>query len=294
MKSVNPANRWFLSARASSTSLFVAVGVMCYLAAMTLGTSLLLLHVTNDWTQEISSRASMRVDVLRGRDTRAAARQVAEMARQDDNILEAALLSREKVDALLKPWLGAEASGENFDLPVLVDLHLRVFDAQALDRLLQDIARQVPGVSLETHDTWRERLARTRHWMLAIAFTALSLIAAVTVMVILLATHVTFANNRSAVELLHLLGARDGDIARAGCKRILTPCLCASVAATFLALATFEALMRIGTGNPLFETAANRGIYAGWLLLVPVAGIAIAMIGARITLMRNLALLSRT
>ena len=294
MKNANPANRWFLSARASSASLFVAVGAMCYLAAMTLGTSLLLLHVTNEWTREISSRASLRVDVISGRDTRAAAGQVAEMARRDDNVLEATPLSREKIDALLKPWLDAKLFGENFDLPVVVDLHLRAFDAQALDSLLRDISRQVSGVSLETHDTWRERLAQASYWMLAIAFAALSLIAAATVMVILLATHVTFANNRPAIELLHLLGARDGDIARAGCKRIFTPCFFASVIAALLALATFEALVRIGTGNPLFEAAANREIYAGWLALVPVAGIAIAMLGARISLMRNLARLSRT
>ena len=294
MKSANPANRWFLSARGTSVALFVAVGAMCYLAAMTLGASLLLLHVTNDWTQEISLRASLRVDIISGRDTRTAAEQVAEIARRDDNVLEATLLSREKIDALLSPWLDAEVFGESFDLPAVVDLHLRTFEAQALDDLLQNIARRVPGVSLETHDMWRERLVQTRYWMLAIAFAALSLIASVTAMVILLATHVTFANNRPAIELLHLLGARDGDIARVGCKRIFTPCFCASVAATLLALATFEALMRIGTGNPLFEAAANREIYAGWLALVPGAGIAIAMIGARITLMRNLARLSRT
>lgn len=294
MKGANQSSRWFLSARASSASLFVAVGAMCYLAAMTLGTGLLLLHVTNDWTQEISSRASLRVDVLGERDTRAAAEQAAEIARRDDNVLKATLLSREKVDALLKPWLDAEVFGDNFDLPVVVDLHLRAFDVHALDRLSRDIARQVPGVSLETHNTWRERLEQTRYWMLAIAFTALCLIAAVTVMVILLATHVTFANNRSAIELLHLLGARDGDIARVGCRRIFTPCFFASVIATLLALASFEVLTRIDTGNPLFETAANWEIYAGWLALVPATGIAIAMIGARISLMRNLARLSRT
>ena len=294
MKSARLTGRWLLPARASSVLLFFAVGMMCYLAAISLGTGLLLVHVADDWTREISSRASLRVDILDGRDTQTAAWQAAEIARQNPNVMAAVPLSREEIDALLKPWLDAEELGEDFDLPAIVDLRLRVFDEQALNRLVAEIERQVPGVVLETHNVWRERLAQTRYWMLAVALGVPCVVAVVAITVVLLAMHVIFARNRSVLELLHLLGARDGDIARAVRKRLFVPCLCASVIATLLALASFEALVRIDTGHPILETAANREIYAGWIALIPVAILFIARIGARITIMRNLARLSRT
>ena len=288
--------RWLPSTRASSVSLFIVVGAMCYLAAITLGASLASLHVADNWTREISSRASLRIDVLSGRDTRDAAERVVKIAMQDDNVLEATLLSREELDALLMTWLDVEELDGELELPAIVDLRLHSFDEQALSRLSQNIARQIPGVVLETHGAWRERVAQARRQMLAVALATLSLVAAIAAAVILLATRAALIGNRSVIELLHLLGARDGDIARAGYARILAPCICASVAAAVLALATFELLARVYMGNSLIEHVTERQayIYAGWLAAVPLACIAIAMISARIILMRSLARLSRT
>ncbi|MCY4035289.1 MAG: hypothetical protein OXF24_06955 [Hyphomicrobiales bacterium] len=294
MRSARLTKQWLLPARASSILLFFAVGTMCYLAAISLGTGLLLVHAVDGWTQEISSRASLRIDVLEGRDTQIAAQQAARAAERNPNVIRAAPLSREEIEAILEPWLDTEELGEEFELPAIVNLRLRVYDKQVLGNLVNEIQRQVPGVVLETHDAWRERLEQTRRWTLAVAFGVPGLIAAVAITVMLLATHVVFTGNRPVIELLHLLGARNGDIARAGRKRTFVPCLCASVLATLLALATFEAVARADTGHPLLETAANREIYAGWLALVPVASILIARISVRIALIRSLARLSRT
>ena len=72
----------------------------------------------------------------------------------------------------------------------------------------------MPGATLDDHATWLASLivlARGVQWL---AFGIVVVIGAATVAIIIFATRAGLAAHREAIEVLHLIGARDGYIAR--------------------------------------------------------------------------------
>jgi cell division transport system permease protein len=103
--------------------------------------------------------------------------------------------------------------------------------------------------------------------------------------------------NREVVEVLHLVGAKDGYIARQIDKRFMVSGLSAGLIGVVFAIVTFGILGFSGNAESnaiaaasyslIFTPAGNLWTY-GLLALVPITATLIALISARLTLMRML------
>lgn len=213
--------------------------------------------------------------------------------RQTRGISGARLLTPAETAQLLAPWLGPAVKIDELPVPRLVDIQVTHESAADLAAMRQHLTSIVPEAQLDDHRAW---LASVRG---AARRFAVVLAAAITVALLLMAIAAAFAARidlalqRSAVELLQQLGARDRDIARTVVTGLARPALLGAVTGAAAVLLTVVLLDRAGTLLQLPAPVAALGI-ADWrlwgvALATALAAGGIALGGAWLAVQRRLA-----
>ncbi len=124
----------------------------------------------------------------------------------------------------------------------------------------------------------------------ATAVAIVLLIGAAAVLTVIFTTRAGLSMHRDVIELLHLMGARDGYIARQFDRQALRLGLIGGAVGIALALATVLALGEAAGAAALLGGGLGLGPldYAA-LALLPVAAALLAMATARLTVLRALA-----
>jgi cell division transport system permease protein len=213
--------------------------------------------------------------------------------RQTSGIRSVRLLTPSETGRLLEEWLGSPVPLAELPVPRLIDVGLDSAAAIDIARLGAQLGAVVPEIRIDDYRPVVGGL-RARVWpaqaLLAAAIGgALLLVAASAAF----ATGAALAARRSEIELLHLLGADDRQIARLCTARSLVHALIGGGIGTAALLATVAALG--GTGQLIRLAAPVEGIGLGdrrlWAVLAAIvvaAGI-LAAASARVMTRRRLA-----
>jgi cell division transport system permease protein len=279
------------------------IAFMVYLSILALAGMLALDDVAGRWDRGMSGTMTVQMTPSPNAGGSSAAALKAE--KRDDKKLQAALgvlkttpgvaraeiLGEDKLMALLEPWLGGGAFGADLPLPRLIDIELKSgaeIDMATLERRLKAAA---PGAIVDDHGIWLEHLINLIQTVKALALAVLIFIALATTATVIFATRTGLAIHSEAIEVLHLIGAQDSYIARQFASRALMLGLRGGVIGLLLALPT---LWGIGTLARSLQSGLlpefSLGI-AHWAILgcLPVVVALIAMISARLTVMKTLA-----
>ena len=209
------------------------------------------------------------------------------LLRQTAGIAELRLLDQAETARLLEPWLGPAAAPDALPIPRLIDIRTEPGAAVDIADLRQKLAAITPGAQLEDH---RPALAAHRRAATRLAILIVLGIAAVAAFALVLSAAMTKLRlllHRGAVELLHLIGAADADLAWPLQLAALHQGFAGGAIGTVAALLT---LLVIGHLMPL-DAAASVGDWRLWgvaLAVMVVAG-AGAMSAARLAVLRQLA-----
>ncbi|WBV42642.1 ABC transporter permease [Pseudoroseomonas cervicalis] len=192
------------------------------------------------------------------------------LLRDMPEVAEAAPVDSARMRELLRPWLGEVPS---LPLPAVLELRMRNL---ALDPapVAQRLAEAIPGAELEAHGIWVARLAALARSVQGVALAVLALVVAVAVAVVAVATRAGLAARRQAIEILHDLGATQGDIAGRFARRIGLLAAGGALAGAALAVPTLAALSSIAA--PLAGGEVAPWTALPWLdlaLLPPFAGL---------------------
>ncbi len=214
------------------------------------------------------------------------------LLRQTRGIGSVHLLEPAETARLLEPWLGPVPLDE-LPVPRLVDLRIDPTGGIDLAALRQQLASVVPDARLDDHRRWPQGMhaaMRRIESLLAASITVASLLIAASAM---FAVRAALIVDRSAIKLLHVLGAADSDIARGCAVRSLRLGLLAGVIGAVAALFTILALGGADSIVQLPPPIASYGLgdWRVWGILtgvVPVAGL-IAMASAWAAVLRRLA-----
>ena len=271
------------------------VAVMVYLATLAVAAALLVNQVTDRWQKDLADGLTVQVpppssaDDAAGYDERIG--QMVGVLNEWPGVVRAQRLGAAEIASLLQPWLGDTGMTQDLPVPALIAVELApgaVPDLAALEAALQAV---VPGALVDDHQRWLgDLLALGRTVKIgALVVVLLIIFSAVTAVVFL--TRTGLAIHRRVISLLHVIGAHDTYIARQFQLHALRLGLVGGLVGLGFAAATIlsvGAWLRATHNEVLPDIALSLGNWS-LLLLLPPATALVAMMTARLTVLRNLA-----
>lgn len=267
------------------------IAIMMFLTILSAAAGLGLGAAVRSMSADLAGRASVQVVEAdaEGRDRLAArallALRGAEGVRAADPVDPAVLADQ------LRPWLGDAATSGELPVPALIDVMLTPGEAEAkVDRLRRLLAGLSPRLRIEPHAAFLLPLAGllTALGWLAAGVVALMILA--TGAVVVLAARGAHDSHRGTIDVLHLMGSTDVQIARLFQRRIgLDAFLGSALGFAFAILVIGLIGLRLSaTGSALLGAVAlDAGSWA-LLALLPVLGVLLATLAARWTVLRAL------
>lgn len=204
---------------------------MAFLAGLALAVAAGADALAKSWTSDLSRTLTVSID-LDGRDAASDRARVADallVIRAVPGVEAARALSDAEVDALLAPWLGdGLATGTATDpgagiglppmpLPALLDV--AATEPQAAERVADALAGAGLPALVDAHGEWAERLEPAAARVRGLAQAGLIVIAIAAGAMTALACATALAAQRSMVDVLRLVGAADGFVARIFVRR---------------------------------------------------------------------------
>jgi len=193
-----------------------------------------------------------------------------------------------EMKALLEPWLGAGALEGDLPIPAMIDAQL-IPGARA-DMLRAAVTAAAPSARIDDNGQWLAPLGRLISALKWLALALVALMIGATAATVVLAARAALDTHRGTIEVLHLMGATDVQVARLFQRRIALDALFGgAVGFGAAALALLVIGRRIGAlGSDLLGSANFTG--TSWLALaaLPVLGVGLAMLVARATILRAL------
>jgi cell division transport system permease protein len=224
----------------------------------------------------------------RARQAKATVRQLQSIA----GVTDVRLVPQKEVDALIEPWLGRnQGEGEAIPVPALVDARVTgEVTPQKLAELREALRTVAPSARVDAQSSWLKPVFSAISSLQWLAIALVLLLAAAMTAAVLLAARTALGSNRSTIEIIHLLGGTDGQVAQIFQRTMaidavgggLLGLMLGSVAVLFLG----KRFASLGAG------LVNSGTlgWAEWLLLalIPLAAAILATLTARITVLRAL------
>ena len=283
-----------LGADAAARFLPWIVGAMVYLAALALASAFAVNLAIGGWRADITGELTIEVPAGDEMDATARAERLDRVMGAltgIDGIAGVSIIGPAEVERLLEPWLGPDAAAADLPLPDLVAVTLD--DGAAPDFALLDarLAAAVPGAQFDDHRAWIHRLDRFGLLVELLTGAIVLLVAGAAALAVVFVTRTGLDIHRQTVDLVHLLGARDRYIARLFERHALAFGFVGGVLGLAAAAATISAIAlavhRLAAG---LLPAVTLGI-GHWAALaaLPIAAAGIAMLTARVTVLRTLA-----
>jgi cell division transport system permease protein len=272
------------------------IGLMVYLAGLALAGTLVLNGALARWDRSLSGTLTVQLPPAepgKGDDALAA---VLQTLRETPGVKNAEPLGAEATARLVEPWLGNVLSVDELPLSRLIDLRIDTDAPPDLAALRARLAAAAPQAVLDDHRLWLDRLASLVVSVELTALAVVALIGAAAVLTVVFTTRAGLAVHHGVIEVLHFIGARDNYIARQFERQALELGLRGGLMGLVLTIATLalighasDATALLGERVRLVPALELR--FWHWLLiaLLPAAAAGIAMLTARLTVLRALA-----
>ncbi|MFG1427249.1 cell division protein FtsX [Roseixanthobacter glucoisosaccharinicivorans] len=265
-------------ATVAGRALVAVVAIMTFLASLTLGTVLAVRATADMWRSDVAREVTIQIRAGDAAAVDAQVKAATDIAQGTPGIAEVHVLSQDETGRLLEPWLGTGLDFSDLPVPRIIVLRLDPSQTPDLARLRRTLTDRIPTASLDDHRSWSRRLGSMAEGVMATGIGLLVLVAIATVLSVVFATRAAVATNRTIVEVLHFVGARDGFIAaqfqrhflKIGAQGGLLGGL--SATAVFLAIAS---LPRLGFGGDPENPSILTWLYPG---LLGFAGIAVLVL----------------
>lgn len=197
----------------SGRALVAVVAIMTFLASLTSGAVILVSQAASEWQADVAREVTIQVMPAPGRDLDATVARAASIARAYAGIGEVLPYSKEESAKLLEPWLGSGVTLDELPVPRLIVVRIAAGAAPDIPQLRRMLAEQVPGAVLDDHRGWIDRMRAMAGTAVAAGIGVLLLMIAATVLSVTFATRGAMATNKTVIEVLHFVGAKNGFIA---------------------------------------------------------------------------------
>lgn len=284
------ADRRLLDEGRETQSMAWIMAIMMFLTVLSGAFGLAALAAAESLDRQLAGRLTVQIVIADPDQRERAAAAVLAGLRGDAAVLRAEPVDRDALAAMLRPWLGDQGSDSDLPVPALIDVELRASDSASVARVTRAAVAIEPRARIDRYESWMSPVASFMRVMIALAAGLVLLMAAATATVVVLAARAGLDSHRETIEVLHMLGSTDGQVARLFQRRIARDTLFGGLAGTLLALLAigFIGLQISALGSDLLGGIAFGA--RDWVLLIglPILFALLATVAARLAVLRAL------
>lgn len=233
--------------------------------------------------RQLAGRMTVQVDGGDRTATTASAARIAAALRASPAVTRATPVAPAELARLLRPWLGSDAADPELPMPAMIDVDLTGDDAETATRAAAAVHAVAPAARVDRHAAWMSPVVRVMTTMVWLAGVLVLLMAGATAAVVVLAARAGLETHRATIEVMHMLGSTDAQIARLFQRRIA---LDTAVGGVVGAMTAAAAVLLVGRqlaalGSDLLAgVALSTGDWIA-LALLPAAFVVLATLAAR-------------
>ncbi len=194
------------------------------------------------------------------------------------------------MQALLRPWLGNAGLDHDLPLPAMIDLDLDAGGRARFDSIAKAVTSVAPHARLDDHASWLSPLVGLIRSLGMLAGGIVALMVGATAAAVVLAARSALNTHRQTIDVMHMMGATDVQVARLFQRRLALDALFGAtlglVSAVAVILLIGRRIAEIGSG--LVGSIELPEIAWAALLTLPLVAGLLALAVARITVQRAL------
>jgi cell division transport system permease protein len=204
------------------------------------------------------------------------------------------LVPESELEGLIEPWLGVDlgrSEVETIPVPALIDARMAgAVTAARLTQIQRAVVGVAPSARVDAQSGWLKPVFSAIESLQWLAIALVMLLTLALTAAVLLAVRSALGTNRDTIEIVHLLGGTDTQIARVFQRTTAIDAAGGGLLGMALAVVVILFLARrfASLGAGLVDQGALGWFDWAMLGLVPLAAVVLAMLTARFTVMRTL------
>lgn len=266
------------------------IAIMMFLTILAAAAGMALAGSARSLGNDLDARLTVQLPEPNGALRDAQASQILIGLRRLAVVKTAQAVPQAQLSALLEPWLGSEGIDGDLPLPALIDVELKRTGANDIAFVRELVAMIAPAARVDQQALWLQPLANLLKSLIWLAVGLVTLMTIATSAAVVLAARAALNTHRATIDVLHLLGSSDNQIAGIFQRRIALDALFGGFAGLLLALIIMlligDRMRALGS-----ELLGSAGLgWGSWLVLIalPLIGAALSTLSARITVLRAL------
>lgn len=283
-----PAERRLIPEGRLSGPMPWVIAIMILFTVLAVASGLALRSAATGMNADLAGRVTVQIveaDPVQQEAERAAAETALDAL---DMVAQRRTLSDGELRDLLTPWLGVEDIDGTITIPAMIDLQLKgTADAAALGQLQETLEAAAPSARIDAHAAWLRPIFDLLRSLQILAVVLVALLVIATASAVVLSVRGALNTHRATINVMHLLGATDVQVARLFQRRVALDAAFGSaigiaIAAVLLVLLG-QQIAQLDAG--LFNAGGLEWMDMLALVLVPILVIALTIITARITVL---------
>lgn len=267
------------------------IAIMVALTVIAAAAGLALSNTARSASDALSGGATIQVVEANPAERDRQAREAARVVQAMPGVAEVRMVSQDEIHRLIEPWLGVRIGDEEIPVPALVDVRWTgPISGEKLGQMRHRLRQVAPAARVDAQSTWLKPVFSAIDSLQWLAAALIALLGAALAAAVLLAVRTALGTNRDTIEIVHLLGGTDSQIARIFQRSIGFDATGGGTVGFGLGLLVVLVLgQRLdGLGAGLVSAGALGPLDWVLLALVPVGAVFLAILTARLTVMRAL------
>lgn len=266
------------------------MAIMLFLTVLAAALGLGTLGAARSLDRQLAGRLTVQVvDADPARRDRDAAR-ILGVLHADPRVARATAVDQAQLAALLRPWLGDAGSDPDLPMPALIDADMRDNSDAAVAQVAAAARRVTSAARVDRHERWMSPVADFMKLLIGIGAGLVGLMALATGAVVVLAARAGLDTHSDTIDVMHMLGSTDVQVARLFQRRIARDTAIGGAIGTLGALAVVALVGNrlAGLGSALTDGAVLDPSAWAMLVVLPIVFILLATLAARVAVLRAL------
>ncbi len=252
--------------RGEDRPLVAILGIMSFLASLSLLIVLLGVRQSSSWQNDLQSAATVQIT---GEDQILRSDEALSILKTQPGVTDMSVLSESENRELLNPWIGEVELPDDISVPTLIRLSIdrNSFDAEKTENALSQAGIKA---TVDNHRQWSENLSSTWNRIRFALFLLLAIILSATIGITTFATRSVILIRQNIIQVLGQVGATDSFIGGLFVKRFLTLGLKSAIVgilATLIFFGIFMVWQNSGTDEDGLKISLELGDFL-WLTVL--------------------------